>query len=58
MSWVFHDSFKTKKAAVAAGDDIVKIGLASGVKINKLGKKVRPYMLYILPLKTKGVRKS
>jgi hypothetical protein len=58
MAWVFHDSFKTKKAAVAAGDDIVKIGLASGVKVNKLGKKGRPYLLYIVPFKTKGVRKS
>jgi hypothetical protein len=58
MSWVYHDSFKTKKAAAKAGDDIVKIGLASGVKINKLGKKARPYLLYIVPFKTKGVRKS
>ena len=51
MSWVFHDSFKTERTAASTGKYIVKIGLAKGVKIQKLGKKNRPYLLYILPLK-------
>ncbi len=56
MDWIFHDSFKTKKKANKIGDDIVKIGLASGVKITNRGKKSRPYMLYILPLRKQGVK--
>lgn len=51
MPWIFHDSFKTSSAAEKAGKDIVKLGFAKGVKITKLGKKSKPYMLYILPIK-------
>jgi len=54
MSWVFHDSFKTKiqaKKAGDAGDDIVSLGFAKGVKITKTGKKSKPFMMYILPVK-------
>jgi hypothetical protein len=51
MTWVFHDSFKTSIGAERAGHDIVKLGFAKGVKITKLGKKSKPYMLYILPIK-------
>jgi len=53
MSWVFHDSYKSKKIAEKAGTNILKLGLAKGVKIQKKGKKSRPYMLYILPLKVR-----
>jgi len=58
MDWVFHDSFKTKKSANKAGDDIVKLGLAAGVKITSRGKKSMPFMLYILPLRKRGVKKD
>ena len=51
MSWIFHDSFKTIKAAKKAGDDIVSLGFAKGVKVTKAGKKSKPFMLYILPIK-------
>jgi hypothetical protein len=51
MSWVFHDSFKTKIQAKKAGDDIVSLGFAKGVKITKTGKKSKPFMMYILPVK-------
>jgi hypothetical protein len=51
MTWVFHDSFKTIKAAEEAGGNIVKLGLAKGVKVTKTGKKSKPYMLFILPIK-------
>lgn len=51
MSWVFHDSFKTKPQARKAGDNIVILGFAKGVKITKNGKKSKPYMMYILPIK-------
>lgn len=51
MTWVFHDSFKTQKSAEKAGTDILKVGLAAGAKVTKLGKKAKPFMLYILPLK-------
>ena len=57
MSWVFHDSFKTKKEASKIGDDIIALGLAKGVKIQKNGKKTRPFMLYILPLTVKKEEK-
>jgi hypothetical protein len=53
MSWVFHDSYKTKKAATKAGKDFVELALAKGARIRKGGKKSRPYLLYILPLKIK-----
>lgn len=58
MDWVFHDLYKTKKAANKAGDDIVKLGLAAGVKITNRGKKSTPYMLYILPLTKRGAKKD
>jgi hypothetical protein len=54
-NWTFHDSYKTKEDAQVEGENIVKVGLAKGVKIIKEGKKSRPFLLYILPLKeTKG----
>lgn len=58
MDWVFHDSFKTEKSAHKAGEDIVKLGLAAGVKVTKRGKKRTPFMLYILPLIQRGVKKD
>lgn len=58
MDWVFHDSFKTKKKANETGDHIVKLGFAAGVKVTSRGKKSRPYMLYILPLRKQGVKKD
>ena len=58
MDWVFHDNYKTEKTANKAGDDIVKLGLAAGVKITKRGKKSAPFMLYILPLRKRGVKKD
>ncbi len=51
-AWVFHDSYRTKAIAQKAGKDIMKLGLAKGVKIEPNGKKSRPYRLYILPLQT------
>ena len=51
MPWVFHDSFKTEKAAAKVGKSVVALGLAKGVKVSKLGKKSKPFMLYILPIK-------
>jgi hypothetical protein len=51
MTWTFHDSYTTKKSAQDEGESIVKLRLAKGVKIVKEGKKKRPYLLYILPLK-------
>lgn len=51
MSWVFHDSFKTKPQAERAGASIVKLGFAKGVKVTKKGKKSKPFMMYILPIK-------
>lgn len=50
MSWVFHDSYRSKKPAEKAGTNILKLGLVKGVKVEKKGKKSRPFMLYILPL--------
>lgn len=50
-TWVFHDTYTSSKAAQKAGQDILKLGLVKGVKIEKKGKKSRPYMLFILPLK-------
>jgi hypothetical protein len=50
-SWVFHDSYKTQEAAREEGENIVKVGLAKGVKVIKGGKKSRPFLLYVLPLK-------
>ena len=50
--WVFHDSFKTKKLAMQACKDIVQLNLAGGARVRKGGKKSRPYLLYILPVKT------
>jgi hypothetical protein len=58
MDWVFHDSFKTVKSANKAGDDIVKLSLAAGVKVTKSGKKSAPFMLYILPLRKRGAKKD
>jgi hypothetical protein len=51
MSWIFHDSYKTKEDAQVEGENIVKLGLAKGVKVIKGGKKVRPFLLYVVPLK-------
>ena len=51
MTWTFHDSYKTQEAAKEEGENIVKVGLAKGVKIIKGGKKSRPYLLYVVPLK-------
>lgn len=58
MRYVFHDSYKTELQAAKAGKDIIKLGLAVGVKVNKRGKKSRPFLLYILPLGKRGVKKS
>jgi hypothetical protein len=58
MDWVFHDSFKTKKAANTVADDIVKLGLACGAKITCRGKRRFPYLLYILPLTKRGIKKD
>jgi len=58
MRYVFHDSYKTAPQASKAGQDIIKLGLAAGVKVNKKGKKSRPFLLYILPLGKRGVKKS
>lgn len=52
--YIFHDSYKTQEDAQVEGESIVKIGLAKGVKIVKEGKKSRPFLLYMLPLKIKG----
>ena len=49
--YLFHDSYKTQEDARIEGENIVKIGLAKGVKVIKEGKKTRPFLLYILPLK-------
>jgi hypothetical protein len=51
MNWIFHDSYKTQEAAKEEGENIVKLGLAKGVKAVKKGKKSRPFLLYILPVK-------
>lgn len=56
MDWVFHDSYRTEKLANKAGDDIVNLGLAAGAKVTKSGKKSMPFMLYILPLRKRGVK--
>lgn len=53
VSWVFHDSYKTKEDAYTEGESIVKLGLAKGVKVVKEGKKARPFLLYVVPLKEK-----
>jgi len=47
--WVFHDSYKTQTDAVIEGNSIVNMGLVKGVRIEKKGKKSRPFLLYILP---------
>lgn len=49
--YIFHDSYKTKEEAQIEGENIVKVGLAKGVKVVKEGKKSRPFLLYILPIK-------
>lgn len=49
--YIFHDSYKTQEAAKDEGENIVKVGLAKGVKVVKEGKKSRPFLLYVLPLK-------
>ena len=51
MTWIFHDSFKSRKTAERAGSDIVKLGFAKGVKVTKNGKKSKPFMMYIIPIK-------
>jgi hypothetical protein len=51
MTWIFHDSYKTQDVAREEGENIVKVGLAKGVKVIKGGKKSRPFLLYVLPLK-------
>lgn len=50
-AWIFHDSYKTKEDAQLEGENIVKVGLAKGVKVIAGGKKRRPFLLYILPVK-------
>jgi hypothetical protein len=52
--YIFHDSYKTQEDAKVEGENIVKVGLAKGVKITNGGKKKRPFLLYILPNKIKG----
>jgi hypothetical protein len=52
--YIFHDSYKTQEEAQQEGENIVKVGLAKGVKITSGGKKKRPFLLYILPNKIKG----
>jgi hypothetical protein len=51
MPWVFHDSYKTAAIARKYGEDIVKTGLAKGIKVINKGKKSKPFMLYILATK-------
>jgi hypothetical protein len=51
MTWVFHDAFKTLGEAQEASDNIVALGLAKGVKVSETGKKSKPFMLFILPIK-------
>jgi hypothetical protein len=51
MGWVFHESFKTLKSAQKTADSVVELKFAKGVKITKTGKKSKPYMMYILPIK-------
>ncbi len=51
MTWIFHDSFKTLRLAKTVADSVVELGFAKGVKITKTGKKSKPFMLYILPIK-------
>jgi len=58
MDWVLHDSYKTEKLAHKAGDDIVKLGLAAGVKIPKRKKKTEKFKLYILPLTKRGAKRD
>lgn len=41
--YIFHDSYKTQEAARDEGENIVKVGLAKGVKVVKEGKKSRPF---------------
>ena len=52
--YIFHDSYKTQEDAKVEGENIVKVGLAKGVKITNGGKQKRPFLLYILPNKIKG----
>lgn len=54
MSWVFHDTYKTEEEARMEGKSIVGLGLAKGVKVLKKGKKGRPFLLYVLPIKERG----
>jgi hypothetical protein len=51
MNWIFHDSYETDDLVQAAGADMINLGLAKAVKIIQKGKKSRPYMLFIIPLK-------
>jgi len=53
-TWVFHDSYKTQEDAQVEAENIVKVGLAKGVKVVKEGKKSRPFLLYIISNKIKG----
>ncbi len=53
MTWIIHDTFMTKKDAKEHGEGIIEVGLAKGIKIAKTRNKIRPYALYIIPLKTK-----
>jgi hypothetical protein len=56
MSWVFHDSFKSGLAAKRAGNDMLKLGFVKGIKITKQGKKSRPFMLFIIPIKLRETK--
>jgi hypothetical protein len=58
MLYVFHDSYKTKSQAKKVANDMINIGLVNGVKLTKKGSKSRPFMLYILPLRIEGGKKS
>jgi hypothetical protein len=51
MTWILHDIFKTKQKAKKFGENVVGVGLAKGIKVVKGKNKLRPYELYILPLK-------
>lgn len=52
MNWHLHDEYKTKKYAMNYGKLIFESGLSRGAKVvKKIIKSVRPFSLYILPLR-------
>lgn len=51
MVWVLHDKYKTENGAKKAGENIVKLGFAKGVKVVRQKGKGKLFALYILPIK-------